>query len=189
MKKSKREKITEINIIDQDCPIPLESLAVLVSGESNTKFRTISKQILAYKVKVRLKHRESGERLVVTVPIEFLEFHRIFYRDPVIPTNKQLIGVLEGKVRDWEVQNVVKDYWVHHDLVVVKCMQSGRIIACKIPVEDIEKTKLYIEKSINKNKYYGLEKINIWREQQCRNEIQMAQNLLRSTSTRILQKV
>ena len=153
MKKRIKENTTEISIIDNQCAIPLESLAVLITGEDNKHFKCLSKKITTDKVKVMLKHKQTGERVKLVVPIEFLEFHKILYKNPTIPGDTQIAGVLDGKVTLWAVQTIIKDIWPQHDLVIVKCCQSGRTIACKVPVQLIENTSQYIEKSVNKIPY------------------------------------
>lgn len=190
MKKKARERITEINIIDKQCPIPLESLAILVTGDDNKNFKCLSKKITSDSVKVNLKHRKSGERVKLNVPTEFLEFHKILYKNAVIPTNVQIAGVLDGKVIGWEIQTIIKGIWQQEDLVVVKCLQSGKIIACRVPVQDIEKTKQYIEKSVNKEQsHFNYSTISIWRETECQREIQVRQNLQQLMSSPTPMKV
>jgi hypothetical protein len=189
MKKKHRDNITEINIIDNQCPIPLESLAVLVTGDDNKNFKSLSKHISGGNVKVMLKHRTTGERVKVVVPTDFLDFHKILYKNAVIPTNTQIAGILDKKVKTHEVESIIKDIWQQEDLVIVKCLQSGKKIACKVPVQDIEQTSQYIEKSINKEQsHFNYSTISIWRESQCQREIQVRQNLQQLISTQTLTK-
>lgn len=189
MKKKRRENMTEINVVDNQCPIPLESLAILVTGDDNKNFKSLSKHISGNSVKVMLKHRSTGERVKLVVPTEFLEFHHILYKNAVIPTNTQIAGVLDKKVKTHEVEVIIKGIWQQEDLVVVKCLQSGKKIACRVPVQDIEQTSQYIEKSINKEQsHFNYSTISIWRETECQKEIQIRQNLQQLISTPTLTK-
>lgn len=178
MKKKLRKNLTEINVIDNVCPIPIESLSLLVNGEDNKNFNCLSKHITSDRVKVMLKHKETGERVKIVVPIEFLEFHKILFQDPVIPTNEQVVGVLDDRVTNWRVELIIKGIWKEDDLVINKCLQSGKLIACRIPTKCIEKTKQYINKSITKEQsHFNYSTISIWRETECQREIQVRQNL------------
>ena len=146
--------------------IPIESLKVLMTGDSNSKFRIIKKVITNENVKETLIHRESGEKVKITIPIKFLEDHNIPYKHLVIPTNHQISGVLEGRVRAWEVEEIIKDLFTHFDLVIVIDKGSMKKIACKVPIQDIQQTKFYIEKCKNYSQIpdYSFEKIHLWRE-------------------------
>lgn len=175
MKKKIKENITEISIIDQQCPIPLESLAILVTGDDNKNFKCLSKKITTDKVKVNLKHRNTGERVKLTVPIEFLELHKITYKNPIIPSDIQIIGALLNTSSKWEVKAIIPEILLNYDLVLVKCLQSNKIIACKIETKLIKNTKGYLTKVINKDQF-RLHSIDIWRETECQKEIQMNLN-------------
>lgn len=172
-------------------PIPIESLKVLMTGDSNDKFRVLSKKINSQNVKVILKHRETSERVKIVVPIEFLELHKIPYKNPVIPTNLQIKGVLEGVVRAWECIVIIKELSKDFDLVILLDKESQKQIACKVPIEEIINTKQYIEKSQNYSqlKNYNLERISLWRENEWQKEIMTKVNLLKLTHSTIQRRV
>ena len=166
-------------------PIPVESLKVLMTGDSNDKFRVLSKKITTENVRLVLKHRETSEKVKIVAPIQFLEAHRIPYKNPVIPTNKQIEGVLQGRVNAWECKIIIKDWSPQFDLVVLLDVDSQKTIACKVPVQDIEKTKLYIDKcqTYKQANNYEYNKINIWRENEWQKEIITKLNLLKLTQS------
>ena len=171
-------------------PIPIESLRILMTGDSNDKFRVVTKKMNTRNVKLVLKHRETGDQVKITVPISFLEFHKIAYKFPKAPTNHQIEGVLQDKVRAWEVITIITDLAVQADVVVVKDLGSDKTIACKVPTQDIENTKHYIDKCRTyAQSTYNLESINIWRETEWQREIMTKVNLLRLTRSQTLQRV
>ena len=171
-------------------PIPVESLKILMTGDSNDKFRILTKKISTENVKLVLKHRETKERVKIVAPIKFLEFHKIPYKNPVIPDNKQIEGVLQGRVKAWECDIIIKDLFEHFDLVILIDKEAQKKIACRVPVQDIEKTKLYIEKcQTYKQAYnYNYDRISIWRENEWQKEIMTRINLLKLTRSQIPQK-
>jgi len=172
------------NVLDlKNTPIPIESLKVLMTGDSNQKFRVLSKKINRENVKLVLKHRETNEKLKIVAPIEFLEFHKIPYKNPKIPTNKLIEGVLQDRVRNWECEVIIKDLSQEYDLVILIDIDSQKRIACKVPIKEIEKTKLYIEKckTYKQANYYDYNKINIWRENEWQREVMTRLNLLKLT--------
>lgn len=175
----------------KNTPIPIESLKVLMTGDSNAKFRILSKKINSENVKLVLKHRETKEQVKIVAPIQFLEFHKIPYKNPTIPTNKQIEGVLQSKVKAWECEIIIKDFAPQFDLVILLDKDSQKKIACKVPVQDIENTPLYIDKcqtykqAIN----YDYSKINLWRENEWQREIMTKLNLLRLTRSTTQKKV
>lgn len=172
------------NVLDmKNTPIPIESLKVLMTGDSNTKFRVLSKKISSESVKLVLKHRETNERVKIVAPIKFLEFHKVPYKNPVIPNDKQIEGVLQDRVKAWECEIIIKDFSQQYDLVVLLDVDSQKKIACKVPISIIEKTKLYIDKcqTYKQANLYDYSKINIWREDEWQKEIMTKLNLLRLT--------
>lgn len=175
----------------KNTPIPIESLKVLMTGDSNDKFRVISKKISSENVKLILKHRETKERVKIVAPIQFLEFHKVPYKNPVIPNNKQIEGVLQDRVKSWECEIIIKDLSQQFDLVVVIDKESQKRIACKVPIKDIEQTKLYIEKcqTYKQANTFDYSKIHIWRENEWQKEIMTKINLLKLTHSQILPKV
>lgn len=172
-------------------PIPIESLKVLMTGDSNPKFRVLSKKITSENVKLVLKHRETNEKLKIVAPISFLEFHKVPYKNPVIPTNKQIEGVLQNRVKAWNCEIIIKDLSQQFDLVVLLDIDSQKKIACKVPIQEIEQTKLYIEKcqTYQQANSYDYSKINIWRENEWQKEIMTKLNLLKLTHSTTLTKV
>lgn len=180
------------NVLDaKHCPIPVDSLKVLVNGDSNDKFRVLSKKITTKDVKVVLVHRETGEKLKIVAPIEFLEGHNVPYKFPKSPDNHQIEGVLQEKVRAWTIDVIIKDLSKEFDLVVVIDQGSMKRIACKVPIEKIQDTKLYIDKckTYAQAMNYDFDKINIWRESEWQKEIMTKINLLRLTQSTTLKKV
>ena len=180
------------NILDmKNTPIPIESLKILMTGDSNPKFRVLSKKITSKNVRLILKHRETGEQLKLVAPIEFLEFHKIPYKNPVVPTNKQIEGVLQDKVKSWNCQVIIKDLSDQYDLVILLDIDSQKTIACKVPIKNIEKTKLYIEKcqTYKQLNNYNYNRINLWRENEWQREIMTKLNLLRLTQSPTQTKV
>lgn len=172
------------NALDvKNTPIPIESLKILMTGDSNSKFRVLSKKISSENVKLVLKHRETKEQIKIVAPIGFLEFHKIPYKNPVIPSNKQIEGVLQQRVKAWECEIIIKELAPQYDLVVLLDVDSQKKIACKVPVQDIENTKLYIEKSqhYKQANIYDYSKIDIWRENEWQREIMTRLNLLKLT--------
>ena len=62
------------NVLDvKNTPIPIESLKVLMTGDSNQKFRVLSKKINSENVKVVLKHRETNEKLKTVITDDNIE--------------------------------------------------------------------------------------------------------------------
>ena len=151
----------------KNTPIPIESLKVLMTGDSNDKFRVISKKISSENVKLILKHRETKERVKIVAPIQFLEFHKV------------------------QCEIIIKDLSQQFDLVVVVDKESQKRIACKVPIKDIEQTKLYIEKcqTYKQANTFDYSKIHIWRENEWQKEIMTKINLLKLTHSQILPKV
>lgn len=202
-KKNKNEFVIGRNELENGCPngtnaldiknspIPVESLKILMTGDSNDKFRIISKKITTKDVKLVLKHRETGDQFKIVAPIEFLEYHKIPYKFLVFPTNHQIEGVLQQRVRTWEVEIIIKDLSNKFDLVIIKDLGSDKKIACKVPIEEIQNTKLYIEKCKTYSQIinYDFEKINAWRENEWQKEIMMKINLLKSTQYTTQKKV
>ena len=179
------------NVLDtRNTPIPIESLKVLMTGDSNDRFRVISKRISKTNVKLVLKHRETKELVKIVTPIEFLELHRIPYKNISIPSDKQIEGVLNERVESWECKIIIKDLSTKYDLVVLLDKESQKTIACKVPIEAIEKTKLYIDKCQNyKQANFSYNKINQWRESECQREIMIKLSLLKSTQSTIQMRV
>ena len=151
--------------------------------------RVLSKKITSKNVRLILKHRETGEQLKIVAPIEFLEFHKIPYKNPIIPTDKQIEGILQDKVDSWECQVIVKDLSEQYDLVVLLDIESQKTIACRVPIQNIEKTKLYIEKCQTYKQFNNYHKINIWRENEWQREIITKLNLLKLTQSPTQMKV
>lgn len=176
----------------KNTPIPVESLKVLMTGDSNNKFRIISKKITSKDVKLVLKHRETSEQFKIVAPIQFLDYHKIPFRNPVFPTDKQIEGILNKRVRNWDIDIIITELSKEYALVVVLDKGSNKKIACKVALRDLlVNTSLYIEKcqtyqqAIN----YAFEKINLWRESEWQREIMTKINLLRLTQSTTLKKV
>ena len=167
--------------LSKNIPIPIESLKVLMTGDSNKAFRAVAKKITNNNVKLILKHRETGERLKIVAPIEFLEFHKIPYKNPILPSNKQIRGILQDRVKSWDCSIIIKDLSDKFDLVILLDKGSEKLIGCKVPIEEIQDTKLYINKcqTYKQANNYDYSKISIWRETEWQREVMTKLNLLK----------
>lgn len=194
MKKKLRKSITEIRVEGNVCPIPLESLMILMDEHSphNTKFKLLSKKIGSEEVKMMFKHKESGERCKMIIPIKFLDDHKIPYQDASIPTEKHIIAMMQGKHSTrWEIQEVVMGLSDTNDLIVVYDKVAMKTIGCKMPIESIQTSSLYIEKGKHFKESIissNTNKINIWGSSEWQREIQTRLNLSQLTRSTIATK-
>lgn len=191
MKKNKK-KINErilLDLRDGQCPFPMESVAILAKGEDNPNFKILSKKITDTEVKLVYKHKQ-GNRCKIVFSREFLDLHKIPYKEHVFPTNKQIFGVLNKEVDGWSIKTIITDLSEQYALVVLVCEQSNKVLGCKVPVEEIQQAKEYIKhcRTISQAVAFNCHSIEKWREVEWQREVQTKINLLQLTHSTTLPK-